>query len=303
MDLVGIEPTTSSMPWKRAPSCATGPHFGRSTTSILAHAYRIVKPGAGVLHQKGTWERGPTVAKPEKMSILSREEQYPMKIIQTAVVCLVAVAAFAQTAANPATSAPVSYTSIAELNQLIANLQAASQTAQQDLARLRIERWKTDGNTKKQTQGDADSIAKNLQNALPTILSDLKNSPENLALTFKTYRNLDALYDVLSSVAESAGAFGSKDEFQSLSNDLGAIESSRRAFAERMDKLANAKETEMGQLRAALQAARAATPPKKVVVDDSEPATKKAPVKKKPAPKPATAPAKTPTPSRAVPPK
>jgi hypothetical protein len=26
VDLVGIEPTTSSMPWKRAPSCATGPH-------------------------------------------------------------------------------------------------------------------------------------------------------------------------------------------------------------------------------------------------------------------------------------
>jgi hypothetical protein len=25
VDLVGIEPTTSSMPWKRAPSCATGP--------------------------------------------------------------------------------------------------------------------------------------------------------------------------------------------------------------------------------------------------------------------------------------
>jgi hypothetical protein len=27
VDLVGIEPTTSSMPWKRAPSCATGPLF------------------------------------------------------------------------------------------------------------------------------------------------------------------------------------------------------------------------------------------------------------------------------------
>ena len=25
MDLVGFEPTTSSMPWKRAPNCATGP--------------------------------------------------------------------------------------------------------------------------------------------------------------------------------------------------------------------------------------------------------------------------------------
>ena len=29
VDLVGIEPTTSSMPWKRAPSCATGPLFMR----------------------------------------------------------------------------------------------------------------------------------------------------------------------------------------------------------------------------------------------------------------------------------
>src|SRR5438445_8350831 len=29
VDLVGIEPTTSSMPWKRAPSCATGPLSGK----------------------------------------------------------------------------------------------------------------------------------------------------------------------------------------------------------------------------------------------------------------------------------
>jgi hypothetical protein len=29
VDLIGIEPMTSSMPWKRAPSCATGPLLGR----------------------------------------------------------------------------------------------------------------------------------------------------------------------------------------------------------------------------------------------------------------------------------
>jgi hypothetical protein len=28
VDLIGIEPMTSSMPWKRAPSCATGPLWG-----------------------------------------------------------------------------------------------------------------------------------------------------------------------------------------------------------------------------------------------------------------------------------
>jgi len=187
---------------------------------------------------------------------------------------------------NAAPSAPVSYSSISELNQIIANLQSASQSTQQDLSRLRIEKWKTDGNTKKQTQSDTDSIQRNLQNALPEILANLKNSPENLALTFKTYRNLDALYDVLNSVVESAGAFGSKEEFQSLNSDLGAVENSRRAFAERMDKLANAKETEIGQLRTELQTARAAAPPKKTVVDDTEPAPKKAPAKKKTVPKP-----------------
>ena len=32
MDLTGIEPVTSSMPWKRAPSCATGPLFGGTSS-------------------------------------------------------------------------------------------------------------------------------------------------------------------------------------------------------------------------------------------------------------------------------
>ena len=34
VDLVGIEPTTSSMPWKRAPSCATGPRWGHYELSV-----------------------------------------------------------------------------------------------------------------------------------------------------------------------------------------------------------------------------------------------------------------------------
>ena len=119
------------------------------------------------------------------------------------------------------------------------------------------------------------------------MINDLKNAPENLAMTFKVYRNLDALYDVTSSVVESAGAFGSKEEFQALSKDLGSLEDSRRAFADRIDKIATAKETEIGQLRVALQNARAEIPPKKTVVDDTAPPPKKTTPRKKPAAKPA----------------
>jgi hypothetical protein len=188
---------------------------------------------------------------------------------------------------------PVSYSSISELNQLLAGLQQASQAIQDDLSHLRIEKWKTDSNTKRQSQGDVESIQRNLQSALPGMLNDLKNSPESAPLTFKVYRNLDALYDVMNSVVESTGAFGNKEEFQSLNKDLGALEESRRSFAGRMDKIANAKESEIGQLRAALQTARAEIPPKKTVVDDTKPVPEKKPVKHKkvvPKPKPETTP-------------
>ncbi len=76
---------------------------------------------------------------------------------------------------------------------------------------------------------------------LPEIIAELKASPESLTSTFKLYRNLDALYDVFESVAESAGAFGSKDEFQSLENDVSAFERLRRSVAERMETLAGSQ--------------------------------------------------------------
>ena len=53
VDLVGIEPTTSSMPWKRAPSCATGPRDKKRTIrarAILAYLLWIVKPLAARSH-------------------------------------------------------------------------------------------------------------------------------------------------------------------------------------------------------------------------------------------------------------
>ena len=122
-----------------------------------------------------------------------------------------------------------------------------------------------------------ESIQRNLQTALPEIIAELRTSPESLTSTFKLYRNLDALYDVLESVAESAGAFGPEDEFQSLENDVSAFEKARRAFAERMETLAGAKEDEVARLRAALQSAQASAPsppPKKIVVDDTAPPKK-----------------------------
>jgi chromosome segregation ATPase len=177
------------------------------------------------------------------------------------------------------------------LNGLLAQLEESSKRTQADLAKLRIERWKTDGGSKKQMLANVDSIQRNLQGALPEIIAQLRVQPEDLPTTFKLYRNLDALYDVVGSVAEGAGAFGSKDDFQALSNDLNTFEGTRKQLAQRIESLSSAKEAEIVRLRTDLKTAQTAipaAPPKKIVVDDNEPPKKPAVKKKKPAAKPAT---------------
>jgi hypothetical protein len=212
------------------------------------------------------------------------------------VTCFVAVvtvtAANAQSTSNQAAGPPVAYASASELNNILDQVRQTAQSISADLEKLRIEKWKMDSAAKRDIQGNVDSMRRNLQSALPEILTQLSNAPEDLAASFKLYRNLDALYDVFGQVVDSAGAFGSKDDYQNLSNDMSALQSARHAFGERMQNLATAKESELSRLRTQLKAAQAAanppTPPKKTIVDDTEPPKK--PAKKKTA-KPAAPPA------------
>ncbi len=151
------------------------------------------------------------------------------------------------------------------------------------LGRLRIEKWKTGSQEKSQLQSNADSIRRNVTAALPGMVQDVRNAPGNLAPSFKLYRNVGALYDVLASLTEAAGAFGPKDEFRDLSQELQQIDTARHNLADRVEQLASAKDAEVVRLTAQLkQAQAAAVPPKKVIVDNDEekPKPKK---KKKPA--------------------
>ncbi|MFY9558621.1 MAG: hypothetical protein WAQ52_00165, partial [Terriglobales bacterium] len=187
-------------------------------------------------------------------------------------------------AGDPAAPPPVAYASVSELNNILAQVRQTSQNIQEDLSKTRIERWKTDSSTKRQTQANVDSIQRNLQSSLPETIAQLNNAPEDLGASFKLYRNLVLLCDYFSQVLENAGAFGSKDELQTLSNDMTGLESARRSFGERMQNLATAKENELTRLRNQLKTVQAAAPPappKKIIVDDTQPPKK--PAKKKPA--------------------
>ena len=201
-------------------------------------------------------------------------------------------------------AAPVPYATANQVNALMSQLESTAVSLSADLSRLRINKWKAPSEAKQQGESNRQSILRNLESALPGMVSAVRGNPDDVAASFTLYRNLDALYDVLSSVAESAGAFGPRDDYQALGNDLNSVEHVRRDLADRVATLASSKETELARLRNEVrtaQAAAAAAPPKKVVVDDNEPAKK--PVRKKrvvkhPAKKPANGQAaqKNPTP-------
>jgi hypothetical protein len=189
-------------------------------------------------------------------------------------------AASARPVASP--TAPVA--GPGNVSPLLAQVQAAARTTTADVSLLNIRKWKVANDTKNDAQTKAESIQRNLTLAMPTILSQVQASPNDFAANFKLYRNLDALYDVLSSLAESVGAFGSKNEFDPLAADLNRIDQARRALGDRLEALASAKDAEIVRLQGQVKTAKTATSaqPKKVIVDDDDKKPVKKIVKKKP---------------------
>jgi hypothetical protein len=190
----------------------------------------------------------------------------------------------APAAAPPASVQPApipdATASLGPLNQVVENTRV-------DLARLRVDKWKADAASKRQAEANAESVQRNLTAALPAIVQQVRANPGSVGATFKLYRNLNALYDVMSSLSESAGAFGSSEEYQALANDTAKLDTLRRSLADRVEAMATYRDTEVAQLQArARQAAppAAAAPPKKIIVDDNEPvkkSTRKPAAKKK----------------------
>src|SRR5438045_2849267 len=110
-------------------------------------------------------------AKLAKISILRRSSHGEIHMKQTAtanLACSIVIVVLALGTVQPAwsqanTPPPVAYSSVSQLNALLSQLEEASQADQIDLAKLRIDKWKTDGGSKRQAQANVESLRRNLQ--------------------------------------------------------------------------------------------------------------------------------------------
>jgi hypothetical protein len=162
------------------------------------------------------------------------------------------------------------------VSELLNQVRRSAEKFNADIARVRIDKWKTDASTKQQSQAGVASIGRNLSNAVPDLLQRIEASPGSLNANFRLYRNLNALYDTFAALVESAGAFGPREQYDPLAADIVQLDQLRHQAAERMDQLAGNNDAELARLRAKVAAvATGAKPAAKIVVDDAKPKPKK----------------------------
>lgn len=195
---------------------------------------------------------------------------------------VMALSAVALAQVNSQSQPTTSASSVApvDVRPLLSRIQQETQGLNLDVGNLRVEKWKADSSAKQQASQNVTSIQRNVTAALPELVSSVNAAPQSLAANFKLYRNLNALYDVVASLAESTGAFGKREEYNSLSPHVSALDELRRNYADSLQQMAANADNSIvaGQRAQAAAAAAAQQPPKKVIVDDSEPAP---PAKKK----------------------
>ncbi len=187
------------------------------------------------------------------------------------------ISSYAQAAADGTPAKPA----------LSAQLAPAMEQLQQAVAGVRLEKWKSSGALKDDTDTSLASIRHDLDATLPGLVSASDAAPASLTAMLPVTRNIDALYDVLLRVTERAKSFAPQPQSAALEQSLKRLEDARRGLYENLASLASAQDQQIQQLKQALVAAQNAPPP----VVTAPPAKTAPAVKPKPKAKPKTTPA------------
>jgi hypothetical protein len=191
-----------------------------------------------------------------------------------------AVAQAAAAAAPPAAAPPPpSGFAMNTLRPALANVQNT-------ISNLNVSHWKASSQTRDAVTADIASMQRDLNATLPGLVTQADSAgPNVLGPTFAVFRNLDALYDVLLRVTETAALAGTGADPSSLEDARAGLEDARGKLGAWLLQSIGSQDTQVAHLQAQIAAKPAAAPPppNKIVVEDGPDTTTK-PHKKKPAP-------------------
>jgi hypothetical protein len=176
-------------------------------------------------------------------------------------------------------------------------MRPALESLRSALLTLRPERWKASAQVTGESTSDVSSIERDLDTTLPPLLSTADAAPASASQLLPAYRNVEALYDVVVRVTQTAVLAAPPQQSAALQQATAALQKSRRDFGDLLDAAAQSGDRALRDTQARLRTIQATPPPPAPVCPTPPPP----PVKKaKPRPKPKPA-ANTTTPATAPP--
>jgi hypothetical protein len=194
-------------------------------------------------------------------------------------------ATLAQTAQGPGEGAgpPPAGFAMSNLRPALANVQTA-------IGNINLAHWKVAGATRNTVQQDVVSMQRDLNTTLPTLMAQAEapaNGSAALSPSFAVFRNLDALYDVLLRVTETAALAGSESDAANLEDARSGLEDGRAKLGAWLLQAIGAQDAQVAHAQTPVSRSPAAPAvPSKIVVDDGpdnpKPRKKKPPVSQAP---------------------
>ena len=157
------------------------------------------------------------------------------------------------------------------LGNALQQVSIASAHLRRTLTSVNVPKWKAPGDIRQTTASDVDSMQRDVSDTLPSLINTALADPAKISPAFSVYRNVDALYDVLLRVSETAQLAGSNDA-RMLEEQRAALEDARTQFGDRARAVNPGPGCGSGP-PARRRRGGSAPAPAKTVVDDG-PATK-----------------------------
>ena len=183
-----------------------------------------------------------------------------------AVLASLPVSLAAQPAAPAPAASPVSSTIRPALGQVA-----------QTLNSINVRRWKAPNPVRDAADGDVSSIQRDLNGTLAGLLQQADAAPASVPAAFAVYRNLDALYDTLLRVVETAELAAPDNEQSQLESALKTLENARNSLGDAIQNGSQTQQAELVRLRTVIATAAASQPSavKTTVINDGPaPSTK-----------------------------
>jgi hypothetical protein len=155
------------------------------------------------------------------------------------------------------------------------------------LITLRPERWKTSAQITGESTADIGSIERDLDTTLPPLLSSADAAPASTTQLLPAYRNVEALYDVVVRVTQTAVLAAPPQQSAALQQATAALQQSRRDLGDLLDAAGQSSERQLRDTQVRLHTILATPPPPAPVCPPPPaPPVKKARPRVKPKPKP-----------------